>query len=287
MSRHTIAGVQRHTDFSPNHVGNDAAIFTAVAENLRADGHTVNVYTELDYIAGHSNERYIYNMVRSRAALQRLQQQERSGAVAVNSGFGIENCTRERMTTILTDNGVPHPRSVVMNVTDDMPHGMGDIFEPCWVKRADFHAIHKEDVTYVRSLGELKEVMNEYALRGIGRVVINEHLTGDLIKFYGVNGTDFFYWFYPYNMKHSKFGLEKINGAPVGIPFSEDTLKGICSRAASALNVDVYGGDAIVDEDGTMRIIDFNDWPSFAPCRDEAARAIAEIIVRKIENTQG
>lgn len=286
MSLHTIAGVQRHTDFSPNHVGNDAAIFAAVTENLRAAGHTVNVYTELDYIAGRGNERYIYNMVRSHAALQRLQQQERSGAVAVNSGFGIENCTRERMTTILTDSGVPHPKSVVMNVTDEVPQSMKDGFEPCWVKRADFHAIHKEDVTYVRNLGELKEVMNEYALRGIGRVVINEHLAGDLIKFYGVNGTDFFYWFYPYNMKHSKFGLEKINGAPVGIHFSEDTLKEICSRAASALNVDVYGGDAIVNADGTMKIIDFNDWPSFAPCRDEAARAIAEVIIRKIENTQ-
>jgi hypothetical protein len=27
--------------------------------------------------------------------------------------------------------------------------------------------------------------------------------------------------------------------------------------------------------DGSLWIIDFNDWPSFAPCREEAARAIA------------
>ena len=40
-----------------------------------------------------------------------------------------------------------------------------------------------------------------------------------------------------------------------------------------------YGGDCIVDEDGTIRIIDFNDWPSFAPCRDTAAKYIAESII--------
>ena len=28
-------------------------------------------------------------------------------------------------------------------------------------------------------------------------------------------------------------------------------------------------------EDGTYAVIDFNDWPSFARCREEAAGAIA------------
>lgn len=28
------------------------------------------------------------------------------------------------------------------------------------------------------------------------------------------------------------------------------------------LNVPVYGGDCVVSEDGSIRIIDFNDWPS-------------------------
>ena len=36
--------------------------------------------------------------------------------------------------------------------------------------------------------------------------------------------------------------------------------------------------------DGTIRIIDFNDWPSFAPCRQEAAKEIGGIIIRKVEN---
>jgi hypothetical protein len=34
-----------------------------------------------------------------------------------------------------------------------------------------------------------------------------------------------------------------------------------------------------VDPDGTIRIIDFNDWPSFAPCRNEAAPHIAKAVL--------
>ena len=54
----------------------------------------------------------------------------------------------------------------------------------------------------------------------------------------------------------------------------------MCDQAAQVLNVHIYGGDCIVSEDGTVRLIDFNDWPSFAPCRDEAAPHIAECIYR-------
>ena len=45
----------------------------------------------------------------------------------------------------------------------------------------------------------------------------------------------------------------------------------------------VYGGDCIVDSDGKMQIIDFNDWPSFAPCRNEAAPYIAKAIISAVK----
>ena len=274
----TFAAIQRHTLFSPNHIGNDAAIFQAVADRLLRQGHQVNFYTEEDLLTKELSERHFFSMIRSKDAVMRQQQYEEAGVVAVNSAFGIENCTRERMTRLLLDAGVPHPQSLFLNVDDEVP---ADAPMPCWVKRADFHAIHKEDVSYVRHTDELKNLLEEYGRRGIERVVVNEHLTGDLIKFYGVHGTDFFYWFYPFEMKHSKFGLEKINGAPMGISFKEEWLREICNQAAEALRVEVYGGDAIVAAEGTMRIIDFNDWPSFAPCREAAADAISEIILKK------
>ena len=96
------------------------------------------------------------------------------------------------------------------------------------------------------------------------------------MKFYGVEGTDFFYLYYPTEGKNfSKFGLEKINGAPTGFAFRSGLLKTCADRAARLSGFIVYGGDAIVLPDGSFRLIDFNDWPSFSRCCAEAARAIA------------
>ena len=57
-------------------------------------------------------------------------------------------------------------------------------------------------------------------------------------------------------------------------------MRQICINAAKVLNVTVFGGECIVGEDGTIKIIDFNDWPSFAPCRESASSYIAECIYK-------
>lgn len=278
-----IAGVTRHTLFSPNHIGNDAAIFSAVAHLLNDAGFEVNYYTEQEFLVNDISEQVVFTMLRNEQAVSKLQQMEQNGVVVVNSGFGIQNCTRERMTTLLLEKNVPHPESLIVSTTEKVTtYPSGKEIDLCWVKRADFHAIHREDVTYVRNTKNLHEIMAEYALRDIKRVVINEHLKGDLVKFYGVAGTSFFHWFYPFEKNHSKFGHEAINGKPEGILFSIDNLMQICNEAAKALNVIVYGGDCIISSDGTIRIIDLNDWPSFAPCREEAAEAITSVIIKAI-----
>lgn len=277
-----FAGIQRYSLFSPNHVGNDAAIFSAATNYLIEAGHQVNMYTEQEFLVNSPQEKFVFTMMRSKGAVRNLQKMERAGVIAVNSAFGIENCVREQMTSLLLGHGVPHPDSLIWATNDGIPEALiRPKFEPCWVKRADFHAIHREDVSYVRTLQELRETMAEFSSRGIERVVINEHLKGDLIKFYGVAGTDFFYWFYPFEGNHSKFGLEEINGSPTGIPFSLDELRKTCDDAARVLQVQVYGGDCVVSPDGIIRIIDFNDWPSFAPCRKEAGIAIGQAILRE------
>lgn len=283
MKSLTIAGIQRYSLFSPNHVGNDSAVFSAVAQYLAENGHKVNMYTEQEFLTDSlQGEKYVFTMMRSKAAVRKLQKLQSEGVLAVNSGWGIENCTRERMTTLLLNHHIAHPDSLIGDTGENIPLDLLQTkFEPCWIKRADFHAIHREDVTYVRTAEELRGVVAEYALRGIERVVINEHLKGDLIKFYGVAGSDFFYWFYPQEGGHSKFGLESINGTPNGIPFALDELRQLCNEAARVLKVHVYGGDCIVSPDSGIQIIDFNDWPSFAPCRKEASKAIGEVILQE------
>lgn len=279
-----IAGIMRAGAFSPNHIGNDAAIFNSVAEQLRKRGCEVNVYSEEQFIAGEVTEDIIVNMCREQRSIALLQEREDAGVLVINSGYGIENCTRERMTRILIGSNIPYPESLIVNTNEVIRDRLVEAgYTQAWIKRGDFHAMHKEDVSYVRHPEEAQEVLQEYFLRGISRAVINRHLVGDLIKFYGVRGTQFFYWFYPFDEGHSKYGHEAINGKSQGLPFDKDNMRAICQQAAEVLDVCIYGGDCIVSPEGDIRIIDFNDWPSFAPCRNEAAPYIAKCILSAIK----
>ncbi|HBI58385.1 MAG: hypothetical protein OSJ46_02485 [Duncaniella sp.] len=285
MAEIKIAGIMRAGAYSPNHIGNDAAIFNVTAEQLRKRGCEVKVYSEEQLCAGEVTEPIILNMCREQRSIAILQQKEDNGDLVINSGYGIENCTRERMTRILVGSNIPYPQSLIVNTNEVVKDAMVKAgFSRCWIKRGDFHAMHKEDVSYVRHPEEAQEVLQEYFLRGITRAVINRHLEGDLIKFYGVYGTPFFFWFYPFDEGHSKYGHEAINGKARGIKFDLDHLVSICNSAAEALDVKIYGGDCIVSPEGEIRIIDFNDWPSFAPCRNEAAPYIAKAVLTAIKN---
>ncbi len=280
-----IAGVMRAGAYSPNHIGNDAAIFNAVADQLRKRGCEVRIYNEEQFQTQEISEDIILNMCREKASIEKLMHLEDEGKLVINSGYGIDNCTREKMTRILLGNGIPYPDSLIVNtnesVLDELEKGG---FDKVWIKRGDFHAMHKEDVSYCRHPQEAQEVLHEYFYRGIKRAVINRHLVGDLIKFYGVQGQDWFFWFYPFDEGHSKYGYEAVNGKSRGISFDEKHLIEICQKASEIMDVKIYGGDCIVDPDGSIRIIDFNDWPSFAPCRAEAAPHIAKCVLQTIRN---
>lgn len=279
-----IAAIMRAGAYSPNHIGNDAAILNAVTEQLRKRGCEVNIYSEEQFINGNVKEDIIVNMCRERRSIDLLQKLEDEGRLVINSGHGIENCTRERMTRILMGHNIPYPDSLMVDTDEVVKSKLIKAgFTRCWIKRGDFHAMHKEDVSYVRHPEEAQEVLQEYFLRGIKRAVINKHLVGDLIKFYGVSGSRFFYWFYPFDEGHSKYGHEAINGKSQGLEFDKDRMREICQHASDVLDVKIYGGDCIISPEGDIRIIDFNDWPSFAPCRDAAAPHIAKYILSAIK----
>ena len=118
MSDIVIAGIMRAGAYSPNHIGNDAAIFNATAEQLRKRGCEVNVYSEEQFIAGKVSERIILNMCREQRSIQLLQRKEDEGCLVINSGYGIENCTRERMTRILLGSNIPYPESLIVNTNE-------------------------------------------------------------------------------------------------------------------------------------------------------------------------
>jgi len=284
MKEIEILGVHRNRKFSPNHIGNDDAIFTLTTEALEALGCKITMLSEDEFLVlDKVDQRFIFTMARQKEVVKKLQILEENGTTVVNSGFGIENCFRTNMTNGLVDNQIPYPKSFVVPTS----YNGDDVFEQLpgkgfWIKRGDFHAIHKEDVTFTYTKKEAKEILREYALREIPDAVISEHLVGDLVKFYGVYGTDFFFWFYPYDNNHHKYqAYETINGKSLYYTFDENKLKSVAGSSAEVLGIDIYGGDAIIGADGNFHIIDLNDWPSFAPCREEAAGFIAKRIYQK------
>lgn len=276
----------RAAAYSPNHIGNDAAILNAVADQLRKRGIEVHIYSEEHFIANNVDEAVIICMCRDPRSIVKLQAAEDSGRLVINSGYGIENCTRERLTRILVGNSIPYPDSFTVHtnevVKDRLRRGG---FTQCWIKRSDTHTMHKEDVSYVRNPEEAQEVLQEYFLRGIDRAVVSRHLSGDLVKFYGILGQPFFYWFCPFVANGGSYGCPALNeGGPEALKAMGQQLRAICQRAAEELNVRVYGGDCIILPDGSVSIISFNDWPSFASCRAEAAAQIAKSVLASIKD---
>ena len=276
----------RAAAYSPNHIGNDATILNAVAEQLRKRGIEVHVYSEEHFIAHNVEESIIINMCRDPRSIDMLQRAEDNGRLVINSGYGIENCTRERLTRILVGNNIPYPESFSTN-TNEVVKGRlrRGGFNQCWIKRSDTHTMHKEDVSYVRHHDEAQEVLQEYFLRGIGRAVVSKHVSGDLVKFYGVQGQPFFYWFCPFVANGGTYGCSALNeGGSDAVKAMGLQLKKMCLHAAEELNVSIYGGDAVILPDGSASIISFNDWPSFASCRTEAASHIAKSVLASIKD---
>jgi hypothetical protein len=278
MGNNQLLGVKRGSKFSPNHIGNDEAIFNQTVIELEKRGFEVAVYSEDEFMSLEDvTQKYIFTMAREKEVVSRLQQLEDNGKIICNSGYGIENCFRSNMTEGLMNNQIPYPQSNIVSTSNPGEVAFANLpGEGFWIKRGDFHAIHKEDVTYVESEGQGRYILNEFSLRGIEDAVISQNLPGDLVKFYGVRGTEFFYTFYPYDHNHHKYAeYEKINGETFHYHFDQSKLKEISNLAAVALDIHIYGGDAIIDREGDFKIIDFNDWPSFAPCRNAAAEYIA------------
>lgn len=126
----------------------------------------------------------------------------------------------------------------------------------------------------------MEKAKQDFKERGITDIVVSTHVVGDLIKFYGV-GKDFFRCYYPSDDGISKFGDEKLNGKAHHYDYDQEAFHSEVVKLAKLVGVDVYGGDAIIDKGGNYFIIDFNDWPSFSRCREEAADAIAKLIINE------
>lgn len=276
-----VVGIRRAQRFSPNSVERDAAICQAVADCLGRQGYDVSLHAEEAFTPSLAQgAAAVFSMARGTETVAAL---ERLSTPVVNPVAGLRNARRGDMTRIFAEAGIPMPRSWMVRTDGTLP----DADCPCWLKRTDECAQASGDVVYAHGRDELAAAMRRFADRGLHEAVVCEHLPGDLVKFYGVKGTGFFEYYYPTaGDGFSKFGLERHNGAVRFYAFDAAALADTADRAASLLNLPVYGGDCIVGADGEVRLIDFNDWPSFSRCCDRAAEAITSVIVKAIESNQ-
>ncbi len=284
MGSMRILVVRRAEIYSPGNIANDAAILEAVAEELRTKGCEVTFATEED-LAGMDmmTPDAIAGMYRSAEALEALARLEREGIVAVNTSQAVKNCRRSLCARIMQRAAIPSPRSISGNCSYIDISALHPLCEcGCWIKTGNGETTKPDDVLFAPSA---EDAMATLAGRVDENVVVSEHLPGDLVKFYGVGDGRFFRHYYADEIGKSKFGLERVNGAPRRLRFDEASFRNNCFRAARAVGTAVFGGDAVVGNDGIAKIIDFNDWPSFSPCCLEAASAIANEIISRAKET--
>lgn len=271
MGQQTIAFIARATRFSPNSVGKDLAILSAVRRVLQHDGYTCADIVAEDVPQDIVEADAYVSMGRCQDTLNWLGQYERDGIPVVNCTASVMLCKMRRLQqNVLDEAGIPLP-----------PHVGGNGY---WVKRDYGYAETPYDVQYAPDHAAAQRIAGEMALRGIPDVDIRAHVVGDLLKCYAVTGTDFFRYYYPGDDGLWKFSAEQHNGRPHHYPFDADALHAMLQQAAATLCLDVYGADCIVRPDGSFVLVDLNDWPSFSRCIDEAAVPIAHRIRQEMRD---
>lgn len=272
-----ILGISRDPQYSPNAADRDAAIFQATASRL-ARHHNVSLISEEFFFSVDLDEfDAVFSMARSNSVLTALAEAESSmGLQVFNAAHVLLATTRVKQAEAFQENGVPQP---VFAVCQTLDAGVPAMPFPFWLKRSDACAQQTGDVRFIGDAQAWGEAVTDFSARAVPEALAMEHVQGDVVKFYGVEGTPFFYAsVVSTTTSYSKFGLERHNGEPHHYAYDAETLKQTADVAARALGLTIYGGDAIVCPDGHFYIIDFNDWPSFAACRKAAAKAIAERI---------
>ena len=265
--------ISRDTQYSPNSEARDEAIFKAVALALSLQGEPIAAIDENRLPAAFAGADLVLSMARSHTAQTTLAAAESAGLTIWNSPAALLRHSRADLDGWFNEAGCGAP---FLHKVTDPALIVRTLGLPLWLKRSDSAAKTADDVRFIADEDQLRAALADFASAGIDDFIVSAHLEGDLVKFYGVEGTSFFSHTYPTRGNgFSKFGLEQHNGVPAEHPFSVADLKTAAEAAALHFGRPIYGGDAIVRPDGRFFLIDFNDWPSFGSCTQAAAEAIA------------
>ncbi|HET9854092.1 MAG TPA: hypothetical protein VFR53_03465 [Methylomirabilota bacterium] len=270
MADLTCWGLFREREHSPGRESDDAEILRLTAKHLETYGLHVELRAPEELVATEEPPDGVFFMCERMEALGTLLAWQERGVRLVNSPLAVLNTYRERMIAQLREANVAFVPSRLVTTSDaDVAARL-----PVWVKRADVHNTQEGDVVFAETHAAVAAALGGLAARGIERAVLQPHVAGDLIKFYGVGpggggpdgGPPWFRWFYHKDQRLS------------GHAFDAGRLARLVREAATALGLEIYGGDAIASADGGLQLLDLNAWPSFALYRDEAAPVIASYL---------
>jgi len=264
MQGMTLTGVYREKIFSPGKVSEDAAILDAALLQLSRQGHRVHALEAeglVDLPSPASSCALI--MAQSEQALGTLEGWNQAGTRIINSVAAVRNCYRNTLTHLLEEARLPFPAGEILPLDEVEKSISLRPSRPYWLKRGDVHAMQAADVVQVVSKSEIPAALDHFRDHMIAEVLVQEHVEGEVVKFYGV-GTGYYF---------SAF----LTGG-VEVTREMRRLSAIACQAAEAVGLEVYGGDAIITRGGDVVLIDLNDWPSFSSCCEPAARGIAKYV---------
>ncbi len=273
MSDPRCWGIFRERAHSPGREYDDTEILSLTGKELEARGVQVTLKSPEDALsAAEMRPLGVFMMCERLPILRLLREVEARGVPHVNSPRAVLNTYRDRMITQFQEANVPFVPSRFVSTMDG--HGVGAL--PVWVKRPDVHNTQDGDVVFGDTADGVRSALAGLHERGIDRAVIQPHVEGDLVKFYGIGvgagaagAPPWFRWFY-----HKEQRL-------AGHPFDKNVLARTVRRAATALGLEIYGGDAVVTPAGEIVLLDLNAWPSFALYREEAAPRIADYLITR------
>ncbi len=263
MNSRMVVGVYREKIFSPGKVREDAAILNATLTELSRYGYQPLVLDAGDsFLHIQKPACAVLSMAQSGRALGILEGWEKDGTRVLNSVRSVRNCYRKALIHLLAEARLPIPLSeispleeVEKKISFRSPGGY-------WLKRGDVHALEPMDVVKVTSRDELRQGLEHFRCKEIEEVLIQEHVEGEVVKFYGVGRGLYFSAFLASSGREV---TQEMKG-----------LSRLARGSAEAVGLDIYGGDAVVTGSGEEVLIDLNDWPSFSRCCQPAARRIAK-----------
>ena len=264
--RNKILAISRDPRFSPNAVDRDAAIFNDVCSQLEQKGYEVIKTSEqrcLKYLD--SKELATdYHAVVSMSRDKKLNEYMSRLHFNIDTVEPLFINSPEQKLKLQSRSAIRKSLKQFSQYLAPLYPYDGMCSNGYWVKSDDVNIHIMNNVVFAKDIKELYEVQKSFVEHGIDEMEVTHNIIGRHVKFYGITGE-----FFNYYLDDTQASLPKE---------VSKKIKNTAMQIANALYIDVYGGDCIVSDDNSISFVDFNDWPSFAPCREEAAKAIAGCI---------